>query len=426
MDSKLRGITIAGSVGVIILVLLVVVYVNKGNYSSKGTGKTSGASVAMSEDTEETNYGGEKTFEGYKIGSDLEAFKEDESFFDKEPTKYDEYVKKRNTLSLFTTSIEKDLRIKILDYDGNQVKDEEFTVSIENKGDYTDSDKDGMIYIPFIKAGEYKLVLKEIEGYTVPEEAVTVNVKAQVEYVPIDDIKALIKTEDEIDPKVDDMDYLDMEKDTDSTEINKLLTNQENATLGIDVSKYQGDIDWEKVAKAGVKFAIIRCGYRGYSTGNLVIDPNFQKNLTGAVSAGIDVGVYFFSQAINEVEAVEEASMVLSLVNREYVTYPIFIDSEASGGKGRADNLEKDDRTKICRAFCETIAGAGYKAGVYASKNWLNNRLEAKDLEKYNIWLAEYREAPTYEGIYNMWQYSSKGTIDGINGNVDLNLSYKE
>ena len=253
-----------------------------------------------------------------------------------------------------------------------------------------------------------------------------VDVKAQVEYVPIDDIKALIKTEDEIDPEKDDKDYLDMAADTDTTEITKLMTTAENAKVGIDVSKYQGEIDWKKVADAGVKFAIIRCGYRGYSTGSLVIDPYFEKNLKGASSNGIDVGVYFFSQAINEVEAVEEASMVLSQIKRQFVPYPIFIDSEASGGDGRADKLEIDKRTAICRAFCETIESEGYNAGVYASKNWFNNRLNASELEKYVIWLAEYREAPTYEGVYNMWQHSSKGQIDGITGNVDLDLSYIE
>lgn len=426
MDSRLKIMTVAFSVSAIILVLLIVFYVNKDHFTSKSTGKNTGASVVVSEDNTVGKNGGNKTAWGYQIGSNLEAFKEDESFFDKQATKYDEYVKKHNTLSLITTSVEKDLRVKIIDYDGKLVVDEPFEITIEGKGDYKDSDKDGVIYIPYIKAGEYSLSLHEIEGYTVPEKPLLVNVKAQVEYIAIDDIKNLIKTEDEIDPSKDDNNYLDMKEDTDGTEITKLLTTQENAKIGIDVSKYQGEIDWKKVADAGVSFAIIRCGYRGYSTGSLVIDPNFAKNLKGAIDNDIDVGVYFFSQAISEVEAVEEASMVLSQIAREYVTYPIFIDSESSGADGRADKLNEESRTKICKAFCETIESGGYNAGVYASKNWFNNRLNASDLDKYVIWVAEYRDAPTYDGVYNMWQYTSKGQVPGIEGNVDLDLSYLE
>jgi len=425
MDSKLRTITIAACVGVVLFVLVIVLYVNRDLFGGKGTRKDSGALISASEDNGEKAVA-EKTEEGYWIGDDLSAFKEDESFFDKEATKYDEYVKKHKTLSMITTSVEKDLRIKIVDYDGKVLEDKELSVTIEGKGDYKDTDKDGIIYIPYIKAGEYKVTLNEVEGYTVPEEPLIVNIKAQVEYVPIEDIKALIKTEAEIDPSKDDKDYLDMDADTDKTEITRLMTTAENATLGIDVSKYQGEIDWKKVADAGIKFAIIRCGYRGYSTGSLVIDPYFEKNLKGATANGIDVGVYFFSQAMNEVEAVEEASMVLSQIKRAYVNYPIFIDSEASGGDGRADKLNVENRTKVCKAFCATIESEGYNAGVYASKNWFNNKLTAKELEDYIIWLAEYREAPTYEGVYNMWQYSSKGKVDGIEGNVDLDLSYLE
>jgi len=425
MDSKLRTATIAACVGVVILVLIIVLYHNREMFAGKGSGNKTGALLSASSD-EQNSAVAEETFEGYRIGEDLSSFEEDESFFDKEATKYDEYVKKHNTLSLITTSVEKDLRIKVVDYDGNAIEDTEIEISVEGKGDYKDTDKDGTIYIPYIRAGEYKVTLHEVEGYTVPEEPLIAVVKAQVEYVAIEDIKSLIKTEDEIDPSKDDKDYLDMAEDTDKTEITKLMTTAENATVGIDVSKYQGEIDWKKVAASGVKFAIIRCGYRGYSTGSLVIDPYFEKNIKNATANGIDVGVYFFSQAINEVEAVEEASMVLSQIKRQFITYPVFIDSEASGADGRADKVNTDNRTKICKAFCETIENGGYNAGVYASKNWFNNRLNSSELENYVIWLAEYRDAPTYEGVYNMWQHSSKGSIDGIEGNVDLDLSYLE
>ena len=380
-------------------------------------------SQVVSEDVEVLE-NAKETFEGKQIGNNLRAFLEDEEFFDKEKTKYEEYLEQRNTISMLLTSIEKDLRIKIVDYDGKIITGEKFVVDISDKGEYTDEDEDGIIYVPYLKSGDYSVTLQKMEGYTVPENAARVNVKNQVEYVAIDDISMLIKTEDEIDPKVDDTGEMNASEDTDSTEIKRLQSSLENASPGIDVSKWNKDIDWEKVKKAGVEFVIIRCGYRGSSTGSLVIDPYFEQNIKGAQAAGLNVGVYFFTQAVTDVEAVEEASMVLSLINKYHITYPVFIDTEGAGGNGRADNLSVEKRTLVCQAFCDTIESGGYKAGVYASKNWYNNRINVEELEEYYIWLAEYREAPTYEGYYDMWQYTSKGQIDGINGNVDLNLSY--
>lgn len=418
MDSKLKGLTISCMFFLIILVVLLVVYMNRSELPKRQTdSQTVSEEVRVPETTKET-------FEGKQIGNNLKAFLEDEEFFDKEKTKYEEYLEQRNTISMILTSIEKDLRIKVVDFDGEIITGETFVVDISDKGEYTDDDQDGIIYVPYLKAGDYTVTLREIEGYTVPANGARVNVKNQVEYVAIDDISMLIKTEDEIDPKVDDTGEMNASEDTDSTEIKKLQSSLENATPGIDVSKWNKDIDWEKVKKAGVEFVIIRCGYRGSSTGSLVIDPYFEQNIRGAQAAGLNVGIYFFTQAVTEVEAVEEASMVLSLIKNYHITYPVFIDTEGAGGNGRADNLNVEKRTLVCKAFCDTIESGGYKAGVYASKNWYNNRINVEELEEYYIWLAEYRKAPTYEGYYDMWQYSSKGQIDGISGNVDLNISY--
>lgn len=194
-------------------------------------------------------------------------------------------------------------------------------------------------------------------------------------------------------------------------------------TKGIDVSKWQAEIDWEAVAGAGIDFAIIRVGYRGSSAGVLVEDPYFKANIDGATKAGIKVGVYFFTQAITEAEAVEEASMALELVKGYHLDYPIFIDTEWSGG--RADNLSKSLRTKIIKAFCKTIQNAGYKAGIYASKSWYMDKLNADELNAYTIWVAQYNTECNYTGKYDMWQYTDKGSIPGISGNVDLNICYK-
>ncbi|MCR5093048.1 MAG: hypothetical protein K6B72_03655 [Lachnospiraceae bacterium] len=195
--------------------------------------------------------------------------------------------------------------------------------------------------------------------------------------------------------------------------------------LGVDVSKWNGSIDWNAVKNSGVTYAIIRCGYRGTSSGVLVEDPTFRTNMKGALNAGLKVGVYFFSAAVNDVEAVEEASMAASLCSGYKLTYPVFLDVERSSGGGRADNLSSGERTAVIKAFCATMANSGYRTGVYSNKNWFEEKIDTPSLTGYKIWLAQYAAAPTYGRTrYDMWQYTSKGTIGGISGKVDLNISY--
>lgn len=198
-----------------------------------------------------------------------------------------------------------------------------------------------------------------------------------------------------------------------------------SGTIGIDVSKYQTSINWQKVKNAGINFVIIRCGYRGYGSGVLVQDPMFASHITGAKGAGLRVGIYFFSQAITEAEAVEEASMAVKLANQYGINMPIAIDSEyAAGGRGRADGLSKSARTKITVAFCNTVASAGYKPMVYASKSWFSSHLDVSQFpSSYRIWVAHYAEKCGYTGRYDIWQNTSKGSVDGVKGNVDMNIS---
>ncbi len=198
--------------------------------------------------------------------------------------------------------------------------------------------------------------------------------------------------------------------------------NTGNGVLGIDVSKWNGTIDWNKVKSAGVNYAIIRVGYRGSSQGALIDDSRFAANIKGATAAGLKVGVYFFSQAVDEVEAVYEASMVLDRISGYKIDLPVFIDVEASGGRG--DAIDKATRTAVIKAFCATVTSKGYTAGVYSNKTWLTSKIDVSALGAYKIWLAQYADQVTYTGRYDIWQYSSKGTINGISGNVDLNLSY--
>ena len=190
---------------------------------------------------------------------------------------------------------------------------------------------------------------------------------------------------------------------------------------GIDVSKFQGSIDWNAVKADGITFAIIRCGYRGYGSGALVEDSTYRRNIQGAINAGLRVGVYFYSQAINEAEAVEEASMVLSLVSGYSLPLGVYYDTESVGG-GRANALSAAERTACAVAFCETIRSAGYSAGVYSYASWFYNALNFANISKYNIWIAQYRDTLSFSYKHNIWQYTGSGSVKGISKPVDMNI----
>ena len=192
--------------------------------------------------------------------------------------------------------------------------------------------------------------------------------------------------------------------------------------LGIDVSKWQGSIDWNAVKNSGVDYVIIRVGYRGSSAGALIDDSKFVANINGAKGAGLKVGVYFVTQAINDVEAVYEASMVLDRIKGYNLDLPVFLDVEASGGRG--DTIDKNTRTAVIIAFCETIRSAGYTAGIYANKTWLSTKMDVSKFGNYKIWVAHYSSVCGYTGRYDYWQYTEKGTVSGINGYVDMDLRY--
>ncbi len=198
---------------------------------------------------------------------------------------------------------------------------------------------------------------------------------------------------------------------------------QGTGTLGIDVSKYQPSINWASVKASGISYVIIRCGYRGASTGALVEDPYFRSHIKGAKAAGLKVGVYFFTTAISEAEAVEEASMCASLCAGYGLNYPVFIDCESSSRAGYG-SLNAAQRTSIIKAFCNTIKSAGYTPGVYANKTWLTSYINTSELSGYKIWLAQYNTSVTYSGRYDLWQFTSNGSVNGIGTRVDMNQSY--
>ena len=418
MDSKGKKIGILFVLCTLLAVMAAVLFAGYSRLMGKETGTAASSTDSVPRQIIEAD--------GKVHGADLSAFMKDSAFFDAQTPdsagqntydEVDENGEPVRSLTVLASSVERDIRVKIVDDKGDAVLGQEFAVEVADTGVYVDEDKDGVILISDIKPGEYRLSLGEQPGFKVPAAPVNVRVKSIVSYTVIDDIDFFVHAESEVDFLKED------------TENKKIDSGDEDDTqykvhLGIDVSKWNGEIDWEVVKAEGVDFAIIRCGYRGSSSGWLIEDPYFYKNLTGAKKAGIKVGVYFFTQATDLVEAVEEASMVVSLIGDTEIDYPVFIDTEGAGGNGRADGLDAGTRTAVVNAFCQTIQNAGLDAGVYASRNWYLNNLLLEEMNAPNIWLAEYRQTPEYEGRYDMWQYTSSGAVAGIEGRVDLNVSY--
>lgn len=195
---------------------------------------------------------------------------------------------------------------------------------------------------------------------------------------------------------------------------------------GIDVSEHQGDIDWNLVAQDGVEFAFIRAAYRGYGTGKLVEDTKFDDNVQGAQAAGIKVGAYIFSQAITEEEAVEEANLVLQKIAPYTIECPIVFDVEKiSEGNGRMNALTIEERTRLAQVFCQTIEAAGHKPMLYYNTEMGVMMLGLEGLEEYDKWFAAYRDSFYYPYAYKVWQYSKSGTVQGIQTEVDLNISFE-
>lgn len=195
---------------------------------------------------------------------------------------------------------------------------------------------------------------------------------------------------------------------------------------GIDVSKFQGTIDWDKVAADGVEFAFVRVGFRGYGTGKLVEDETFDQNMKGALSAGIKVGVYFYTQAVTEEELLEEANFVLEKIAPYKIECPVVFDVEkVSGDDGRMNGLSVEERTNLTLLFCQTIDNAGYKPMIYHNMEMGALMLDIASLEKYDKWFAYYNQDMYYPYAYKIWQYSDEGVVDGIKGPVDLNISFE-
>ncbi len=196
--------------------------------------------------------------------------------------------------------------------------------------------------------------------------------------------------------------------------------------MGVDVSKHKGSIDWKKVKESGIEFAIIRVGFRGPGEGTLEPDEYAKANVEGALANGLDVGVYFYSQAITEAEAIAEADYVLNFVKDYNINWPIVFDTEYYEREGaRGNTTNREQRTAVAKAFLDRIKDAGYQAMLYSSTRWSILNVNRDELADYPFWFAYYGDKPTYRFDFNIWQYTSEGTVPGIKGDCDLDLWLK-
>ena len=202
-------------------------------------------------------------------------------------------------------------------------------------------------------------------------------------------------------------------------------SGEKQSWKGIDVSAYQGEIDWEAVASSGIDFVFIRLGYRGYTEGTLIKDAYFDANVQGALENGIGVGVYFVTQAITVKEAEAEARYVLDNIRGYDITWPIAFDIEGNSNPiARANNISMEKNTEQAAAFCKVIKDAGYTPIVYSNTRWFLSKIDLSGIKDYDVWYAYFRDNLYYPYYFQIWQFSSSGRVNGIKGDVDQNISF--
>lgn len=195
--------------------------------------------------------------------------------------------------------------------------------------------------------------------------------------------------------------------------------------VGADLSKYNEEVDFKVLKESGVSFVMLRLGMRGYGSGELMTDEKFAEYMAKAMEAELNIGVYFYSQAITEEEAAEEANFVIQNLENYPITYPVAFDMEyVANDTARVESLTREEKTKMAKVFLDTVKEAGYKPMVYGTKEWLLKQVDLTKLTDYDIWLSQQEEVPDYPYQFQMWQYSKEGNLNGVNGNVNLNISF--
>ncbi len=220
-------------------------------------------------------------------------------------------------------------------------------------------------------------------------------------------------------------------EDFSMTDEGRIVYTESNVkySTGIDVSSHQGDIDWEEVASDGIEFAIIRIGYRGYGSAGIICeDDKSEENMTNAVAAGLKVGVYFYSQATSTEEAQEEAEFILNIIEKYDIDYPVVFDWENEPDiTMRTDNMTGDEITDCAVSFCNTVKSAGYTPAIYLNLSNAYNQYDLSRIKQYTLWYAQHEgEQPDMYYNYTIWQYTDTGIVDGIDGYVDLNISFSD
>ncbi len=221
---------------------------------------------------------------------------------------------------------------------------------------------------------------------------------------------------------------IDFTKIEDKAGLKRYMENGRTTSyVGVDISKHTGKINFTGIRAAGVDYVMIRLGSRGYSTGQISLDENFKENIEGAIEAELDIGIYFYSQAVSPEEAIQEANFVIQNLEpyRAHVKYPIAFDMEfVSNDKSRIEGLSREDKTTVTATFAEGIKAAGYVPMIYGDKEWLIKEVDLTKLQNYDVWLSQETDIPDYPYLYTMWQYDTNSVLNGIDGGADLNICF--
>ncbi len=221
---------------------------------------------------------------------------------------------------------------------------------------------------------------------------------------------------------------LDFTKMEDNAGLKRYMENgRKTSYVGVDISKHTGKVYFPSVKAAGVDYVMIRLGSRGYSTGQITLDENFKENMEGAIDAQLDIGIYFYSQAISQDEAVQEVNFVVQNLEpyRAHIKYPVaFNMGFVSNDKSRIEGLSREDKTAVTTSFMEGIKAAGYVPMIYGDKEWLIKEVDLTKLQDYDVWLSQEEDIPDYPYRYAMWQYNTDGVVNGIDGGADLNICF--
>lgn len=220
----------------------------------------------------------------------------------------------------------------------------------------------------------------------------------------------------------------DFTKMEDKAGLKRYMENgRKTSYVGVDISKHTGKVYFPSLKAAGVDYVMIRLGSRGYSTGQITLDENFKENIEGAIDAQLDVGIYFYSQAISQDEAVQEANFVVQNLEpyRAHVKYPVaFNMGFVSNDNSRIEGLSREDKTAVTVSFLDAVRAAGYVPMIYGDKEWLIKEVDLTKLQDYDVWLSQEEEIPDYPYRYAMWQYNTDGVLNGIDGGADLNICF--